>query len=334
MKNIILYIVFFLLFAKVSSGQTPDSNDNNIKLFTNEAIVASYNNDLTDAQYKRLFNRIVGLINQTGTVELGYSNFFVVPRFQILEKSSSNAGIERIYTIECELMIQIMRTAFGVSDKRKGLSIFKSYTKKIFGSGDNFADATNNAISTIKSNDNEIIKFFSQSKSSIQEYYKLHCDEVIDEANLARDLSQYSKALSLYFSIPYGAPCYNDAKDQSGEVFNKFSAEDCKMRLLLIKTYVARALKSDDPIDSINYYYHKALEMIENLDPSTPSTKNCIAEITKEVAKIENRFSENEKRNWEFITKTITEKSEIEKIKARNIKKISQTYQPTYIITE
>jgi hypothetical protein len=330
MQKITAILTIILFLAKTSTAQGSEISDN-IKLFINQKMVADYNPHLSYTLQNRLYNKITGLINQTGVVEIGYSNFLVIPVWDIQSNTMSDAGITKNYNAKCELTLHIMRQSYNENEDEANAAIFNSFSKSFTGSSSsNDKDAISNAISSISNNDADIISFLNSSKIFIADYFRKNCRAIIAEAGHANTLNQYAKAISLYFSVPQNAPCYQEAKTLSINVYKKFTYEQCNKNLLLIRAYTARAVRTDD---SSGHYYHKALEIIKDLDPSTPATEQCFQVIKQEISKIEQRFSEEQKREWELKKKVVTDTLEIEKIRAGAMKKISESFQSHLIIS-
>ena len=144
-----------MFFSSALFAQTDEGMDA-IKLFVSQYYISLDNKSVLDSnQVERLFRKTQQMVNKNGVAELGYSNFLVTPKFDVLDVSIDQAGISKIYLAECELNMSIQRT----SRNGNGGAVFNSYSKKYTGSGSSRNDAINNALNKISSSDNGLISF-------------------------------------------------------------------------------------------------------------------------------------------------------------------------------
>lgn len=318
MKKNILFI-FCLFASSLLRAQTGDDYSA-IKLFIESDSEAMKKSDLPEKLQTRLYSKITQLINQTGIAEVGYSNFLVIPKFDILSTSVDQAGISSVHLAECELFISVSRRAYA----NEGAASYASFTKKIVGSGLSKDEAISNAISSISPTDNAIVSFFNKAKIKINEYFQANCKDVIAEAEQAYNLNSYAKSIALYFSVPSNAPCYPAARKASIKVYGKFMEDECRKYLVELKALVATIQAKEDATSIAAYT--RALGIIGHLNPSST---DCYAEALKEIEKIESRFNENQKNEWELQKKRSADNAEIQKEIAKGMARISSSYQPT-----
>ncbi len=316
MKKIIIPL-FFCVFALSSAAQEAT---NGVKLYLDVPYLADYVNPTLDVSLQnRLYSKIKMLINQTGIVEYGYSNFLVKPRLDIIDTSSSEAGMSKIYLVRCELFITIERRSYG----KMGGAVFRSYSKKLTGSSLNRNEGLSAAVNSLKADDKDIIAFFSDAKTSINDYYQEHCSEVIAEAAKMEQLGQLGHAVALYFSVPSSAPskCYQTAQDGALMVYAKYINEDCQEKLIGLKANIALALQNNS--DSSAKYYNKALEIMNNL---SPASADCYKEAKACIVKIETRLSDKQKQEWELLKQVLHDDASIKKQTIKAIGKMNQSY--------
>ncbi|HEX6431666.1 MAG TPA: hypothetical protein VF008_28445 [Niastella sp.] len=318
MKN----ILWFLLVTSFCTGrlQAQEAADSNsIKLFVDQEELAKANPEHSYNLRQRLQTRITQLINQTGVAEIGYSNFIVTPRFDVLSTSLDESGIARLYLAECELSITISRRAYG----GHGGAAYQSFSKKLMGSSSKKEDAIANAINSLSYRDNGIVEFFKQAKVKIDKYFKTNCNEIIKEAQQAYDLKEFGKSIALYFSIPSTAPCYEEARNRSIGVYMRFVEDQCDKQLLQLKAVLSVA-KTTDTVSSARYY-KEALEIMKNMNPA--STK-CYSEAKILIEKIENRFDEQQKHEWAEESRKNANEAQVQKEMFRAMGRINSNYQP------
>jgi hypothetical protein len=322
MKKYIPLILF--LFAN-SSDLCAQSNDDYsaIKLFIDQNHINDVNSELNNAALcQRLYTKTMQLINQTGVAEVGYSTFLVTPKMDVLSTSVDQSGISSIYLAECELSITVGR--IGLDNGNSGGATYASFSKKITGSGSTKDAAISNAVNTISSNDQKILEFIKQAKVKIDNYYKTNCNEVLKEAEQASKLQMYSKSIALYFSIPSSAgACYETARAASVGVYRSYLDSKCDSQLIKLKAVVALAITDNGGSSS---HYTEALNIIGRMDPTS---SKCYKEAQIQIEKIEKRFDEQQKREWQLETKRISNTAELQKEMVKAMGKINSSYQPS-----
>jgi hypothetical protein len=293
-----------------------ESSDNNaIKFFLSPKSIYALNSTLPANMPNRLYMKMSQLVNQTGIAEIGYSTFLISPKLDILSASSSNAGVQRIFLAECELTILVQRTS---RSEVSGEAVFNSMSKRITGSGDTKDEAIANALNSLSVRDKEIVEFLTNTKVKIKEYFKVHCKDVLTEAQRARSLKNYEESIALFFSVPTDAPCHNDAVALSEGVFNDYIEDQCETKLISLKGYVALAQNNSS-------YYDSAMSELNAMSPYSPK---CLLEAKSIINKIESRLGEEQKRQYEEMKKERSENADLKKEMYKAMGRISSNYQP------
>ena len=319
MKNYILILIsisFQFLFAQ------NENSYNAIKLYIDKnQIVEDNKSNLTENEINRLYQRISQLVNQAGVTEIGYSNFLVSPTLDIISIKES-PGITKIFLAECELFITIKRTNIDKAEDL-GSATFATFSKKIMGSGFTKEEARSNALSNIRSADDDYRDFFIETKKKIDEYYMLHCNDIMKEAQQALALKNYVKSISLNFSVPTNSPCYAEAYDSAERVYQTYIDDKCEKEILLMKKYAALALKGGANSDN---YYTEIIKIIGNI---SPSSKRCYDAATLIIEKIEKNLTEKQKQDWELKKIYSEDEKAMAKERLKEIQKISENYHPS-----
>lgn len=318
MKNILWFL--FVISCCISRLRAQEDTDvNAIKLFVDQWKLAAANPQLSYKLQQRLQTRVTQLINQTGVAEIGYSNFIVTPRFDVLSTSLDESGIARLYLAECELSITISRRDYGGS----GGATYESFSKKLVGSASGKDEAIANAINNISSHDNGIVEFFKQSKVKIDKYFKTNCKDIIREAQQAYDLKDFGRSIALYFSVPSSAPCYEEARNRSVGVYMRFVEDSCDKQLIQLKALLSVARTADTAASA--RHYNDALAIMMNMNPA--STK-CYSEARIIIDKIEQYFDVQQKHAWEEASKKTANEAQVQKEMFKAMARINGNYQP------
>lgn len=311
------YFIILLFFAGSYNLYAQQNNDlNAIKLFNNPDYVQNENADLPAGTADRLYRKITQLINQTGVAEIGYSTFFIAPKLDVLSVSEDNAGISKVYLADCELYLSINRVT--MNENSIGGATFNSITKKITGSAMNKNEAIVNALNNISPNDPDIIRFLNDSKKKIDAYFKTNCDDVIKQAERALKVDDYKQAISLFFSVPSSAPCYNHALQRSEGVYAKYVEDECNKKIMKLQGFAALA-------QTRSSYYDSAMNVIEDLSPASDACNDQARQI---IAKLEKNLGEQEKQRWDLEKQKLSDKTEVQKEMFKAMAEINKNYQP------
>lgn len=314
MKKLFLLQLIACAFLKLNAQ--PADNYNAIKLFTNLSYVQSQNADLPAALQDRLYRKVTQLINQSGVAEIGYSTFFISPKLDILSTSVNEAGISKVYLADCEFYMSISRVS--LNENLNGGAIFNSFSKKITGSGLNKDDAISNALNNISVNDKSILSFISNSKQKIDAYFKANCEDVMKQAERALVLNDYPQAIALFQSVPASAPCYDRALQRSEGVYTQYVNDECDKKIMKLKTFTALAQTNDT-------YYDSVMNTVANLQPAS---QVCNSEANQIISKIENRLSEEQKKQWELTKQVLSDNAAVKKEMYKAMGEISRNYEP------
>jgi hypothetical protein len=319
---IIVMSTFYSLFAQNTDEYTA------IKLYIDKYQITEDNSkNLTENEINRLYQRTSQLVNQAGITEIGYSNFLVSPILDVISINVDNAGTTKTFLAECELFITIKRTNIN-KGATLGSASFATFSKKIMGSGFTKEEARSNALSNIRTSDEDYRDFFLDTKKKIDEYYILHCNDVIKEAAQALALKQYSRSISLYYSVPSSAPkeCYKKAFDSIQKVYDIYILDECEKQVAKMKTFAALA-ETDE--SKASKYYENIIKIIEDI---SPSAKRCFATAKQVMEKIEKKLDEKQKQEWELRKINASDEKEMEKERIKAMKNINQNYVPPYNI--
>lgn len=290
-----------------------------ISLFV--GLVPDSNRDLDDAQRERLRNRITQCANRTGIVSVGVSNFLLHPQMDVNEVTVVET-MKRMYIAKCEITLAIARTDY----KNFPGQSFGSTSFKVTGSGADSALAINNAIQQIRTDDPAISRFIVSTKARILDYYMTHCDEVVMEARRHYELQQHSLSIGLLFSVPTSAPCYDEARKMSINVYKEFLKDECEQQLLQLRSVLV-ASKAGDRAQR----HAQALKLVSAMNPSA----DCYQEAYGMINKLDAELDEEQRRAWNLQRAIVENEAEVRKEAYRAMAAMSSQADPmtTVIVT-
>lgn len=317
MKALSILIVSLLLCPALIA-QDKDSQEKADKISLFVGLVPGSNKGLNEAQRERLRNKITQCANRTGIVSVGVSNFLLHPQLDVNEVTVVEA-MKRMFVAKCEVVLSIARTDYKDFPGQS----FGSTVIKVTGSGGDSALAVSNAIQQIKTDDPAISKFIIDTKGKILDYYMTHCDEVIMEARRHYELQQHGLSIGLLFSVPTSAPCYDEARKMSINVYKEFLKDECEQQLLQLKSVLV-ASKGENQAQR----HAEALKIVKDMNPAA----ECYQEAYGMINKLEADLDEQQRREWNLQRAIVENDAEVQKEAYKAMAAMSNKTDPMVIV--
>jgi len=286
----LFFLILFIPFRTYGQENKNELTPGKVKIFV--YLMDNTNKELSGNQIDKVRSRLINLVNESGIAEIGYSNFLLYPNVLINDIKLDENGLSKLYVASCDLNLYVARIQPGESG---AAGIYSSYSKQIRGVGATKEAAIQNAINSIKSNDEGIINFIKEAKNKIVQYFTEHCNDVLKEAERLNDLQDYTGAISLFFSIPDGASCYSKAYERSIGVYDHYLTIECNKQMMELKSLITLASnKSDNSFDDL---YNDILEKIEKINP----VASCYGDINALLQSLDNKLSAKQKQDYELL---------------------------------
>jgi hypothetical protein len=255
------------------------------------------------SQLSKMESKITQIVTSTGLASSGYNNNFVIyPVFAIYETNVIEGGMQNITVVTCDLSLFIKQVDNNV--------VFSSISKQLKGSGQNKKTALTNALSKIAINDIEFKTFIKNGKDKIIQYYESKCQDIIWKSESLVKMQDYEQALGLLMTVPEEVSCYNKVQQKSIEAYKAYQKQKCIVQLQEAKTEIA----------SNNYSY--ALNILSQIDPSTP----CFKESQNLVNNAASKIDVEEKKQWDLEMKVYNDDVALEKQRINAIKDVASAY--------
>jgi len=255
------------------------------------------------SQLSKMETKITQIISTTGLAASGYNNNFVIyPKFAIYETNVVEGGMQNITVVTCELSLFIKQIDNNI--------IFSTISKSLKGSGTNKTTAITNAISKIPTNDQQFNVFIETGKSKIIAYYESKCGDIISKSENLVKMQDYEQALGLLMTVPEEVSCYSKVQEKSIEAYKAYQNQICTVQLQEAKTQIA------------SNNYKAALNVLSQIDPSTPCFKESQTLVNDAAAKVD----VEDKKQWDLKMKVYDDKVALEKQRIDAVKDIAVAY--------
>ena len=263
------------------------------------AVQPTYEN-IPDAARANLETKMQRIISGCGLASSEADRFIMTARVDITEKEINTAG----------MIVQRMEITFIVGDVIED-KVYGTTTINAMGIGDTEAKCFIKAFQTIKPNNPELMAFVNNAKDDIASYYTNNCQFIIQDADRMVGMQQYGEAIATLVTIPkVCAECYATCQNKARDIFNIQIEHEGKQ--LIQEARSAWLVKRDYDCAA------KALEMLAKVNPNAPCQRDAnalIADINKQLRKIEAAAAAKAKAEWEFKVKQYEDKMELERQK-------------------
>lgn len=293
-------LILFVIFSSVLTINAQSSDVGKIAL----SIVMPDNVEGMDvSQLSKLQTKITQIVASTGLAANGYNNNFVIyPKFAIYESAVVESGMQDITIITCELTLFIKQVDNNV--------IFSTISKPLKGNGKSKNIAITNSLSKININDSDYKLFIERGKSKIVQYYESKCQDIITKSESLVKMQDYDQALSLLMTVPEEVSCYSKVQEKSIEAYKAFQNQECKVQLQDARTRLA----SND--------YKSALNILSQIDPSTPCFKESQSLVNNVAAKVD----AEDKKQWDLKMKIYDDGATLQRQRINAVKDIAVAY--------
>ena len=123
-------------------------------------------------------------------------------------------------------------------------------------------------------------------------------------------MKDFEQALGLLMTVPEEVNCYNKVQEKSIEAYKAYQNQKCIVQLQDAKTQLAAN------------NYNNALNILSQIDPSTP----CFKESQTLVENAATKVDQEEKKQWQFQMKVYTDNISLQKQRINAIKDIAVAY--------
>lgn len=297
-KNLLIIVAILLAFSNVMAQSSQEVGKIALSVIMPENV-----DGLDISQLSKIETKITQIVSSTGLAASGYNNNFVIyPKFALYETNVVEGGMENITVVTCELSLFIKQVDNNI--------LFTTISKQLKGSGKTKSIAITNAISKIPTNDNDFKVFIETGKSKIIAYYESKCGDIISKSESLVKMQDFEQALGLLMTIPEEVNCYNKVQEKSIEAYKAYQNQKCTVQLQEAKTQIAAN------------NYNDALNLLSQIDPSTP----CFVECQTMVENISAKIKEEEKKQWDFQMKIYNDNVALQSQRINAIKDIAVAY--------
>ncbi len=301
MKHI--YTLFVLLLIGTANAQT-GSSYNFEKVQITVVVPDEEKSGLPPEAMDMLETRLNSMV-----VGSGLGNSGVNPRFVLAPKITV---LTEVVTSSAPAMIlQELEITLFMGDAVRGTLVHrKSFIVK--GVGTNKIKCAIDAFKKFNPEKEEYKLFVTECRQKIIQYYETSCSDMVAEADALIKQGKYEEAIRVCMAVPSEITgCYEKMESKAIEAYKLYSNLNCKQNL--IKAKAAKATSN----------FADAVQYIGLIDP----TSNCAKEAELMIKEMEKKFTEKEKRDWEFALKQYNDNVMLKKLR---IQKSQQMALPSF----
>ena len=245
-------------------------------------------------------NNMQRLLTGCGIANSSNDRFIMTSRIDVIEKEVNSAG----------MIVQRMDVTFIIGDVINE-KIYGTTTINALGIGDNETKSLIKAFQSIKSHNEQLENMIHAAKDKIVAYYTDNCHLVLQDAERMVGMQQYKEAIAILSGVPQVCEaCYTACQTKAVDVYKLLLDHDGK-QLIQNARSVWLVRRDYDCAE-------KALDILAKVNPHAPCQSEAnalIADINKQLRKIEASKAAAAKAQWDFKLKQYEDKMELERQK-------------------
>ena len=263
------------------------------------AVQPDYDNIPEEAR-ANIENSMQRLLTGCGISNSNTDRFIMTARMDIIERGVNSAG----------MIVQRMEITFIIGDVIDE-KIYGTTTVNAMGIGETETKCCIKAFQTIKSNNEALVNLVNTSKDKILTYYTDHCHLVLQDADRMVGMQQYKEAIAILLGVPQACEaCYTACQTKAVDVYKHLINNEGK--LLIQEARSVWLVRRDYDCAE------KALEILAKVNPNAPCQNEVnalIADINKQLRKIEASKAAAAKAQWDFKVQQYEDEMELKRQK-------------------
>ncbi len=240
------------------------------------------------------------IITSCGVANSAADRFIMTARMDVITREVNTAG----------MIVQRMEMTFVIGDVIDE-KIYGTTTINAVGIGATETKCLIKAFQGIKSNNEKLANLVNTAKDKILAYYTDNCHLVLQDAERMVGMQQYNDALAILVGVPQACEaCYTACQTKAVDVYKLLLDHEGKQ--LIQNARSAWLVKRDYDCAE------KALDILAKVNPHAPCQSEAnalIADINKQLRKIEAAKAAAAKAQWDFKLKQYEDKMELERQK-------------------
>jgi hypothetical protein len=240
------------------------------------------------------------IITSCGVANSAADRFIMTAHMDVITKEVNTAG----------MIVQRMEMTFVIGDVIDE-KIYGTTTINAVGIGATETKCLIKDFQGIKSNNEKLANLVNTAKDKILAYYTDNCHLVLQDAERMVGMQQYNDALAILVGVPQACEeCYTACQTKAVDVYKLLIDHEGKQ--LIQNARSAWLVKRDYDCAE------KALDILAKVNPHAPCQSEAnalIADINKQLRKIEAAKAAAAKAQWDFKLKQYEDKMELERQK-------------------
>lgn len=297
MRALFCITASLIILTAPAFSQSQEAADIYLGVFSPEQM-----DGLNESQLGKINTKIEQICSLSG-ISSGYTpeGFAIYPVFEIYEDETVEGGMQNVYSVKAQMTLFI---------KQYNGVLVGSVSKTYSGFGKSKNQAVVNAIQNINPKEPAFKRFMDTSKEKIVDYYRTHCGQMIDKADMFASQEKYDEAIALLMSIPENVSCYSNVLVKVSKLYELIIEQRAQYFYSIAQT----AYASRD--------YERMAFAIAQISPKS----QLYPEAEKLISSMNEKFTAEEKRNWDFKMQQYNDELKLEKQRISAVKEIAKAY--------
>lgn len=249
-----------------------------------------------------LRNKLSAALPASGCSQSDYGSIIISPSTTVSGKQLVEGGMKTITVYDVTLTVSLSNIITGTG--------FNTMSMNLRGEGYSEAEAVISAVNKLSNDDVRLVKFLSESRKKIIDYYKNNRKNILIQAQTLANMQQYDKAIALLASYPANISGYDEVAEAMTNIYNMYMIGIC-----------SQLIQSANGAFAVGKY-DEAIDILNCIDMQSP----CAEEVVALTEKVRREVDAEKQQTIDLYLQEMQTAADMEKRRLRTIENIAVAY--------
>lgn len=249
-----------------------------------------------------LRNKLSAALPASGCSQSDYGSIIICPSTAVSGKQMVEGGMKTITVYDVNLTVSLSNIITGTG--------FNTMSMNLRGEGYSEAEAVISAVNKLSNDDVRLVKFLSESRKKIIDYYKNNRKNILIQAQTLANMQQYDKAIALLASYPANISGYDEVAEAMTNIYNMYMIGIC-----------SQLIQSANGAFAVGKY-DEAIDILNCIDMQSP----CAEEVVALTEKVRREVDAEKQQTIDLYLQEMQTAADMEKRRLRTIENIAVAY--------
>lgn len=267
------------------------------------AVAVPHQQMTTNADVLRMLkNKLSSALPASGCAQADYGGIIISPSTTVTGRQLVEGGMRTIgvYDVNLTLSVSHLITDTG----------FNTMSIDLHGEGYSEREALMSVVNKLSNNDARLVKFFSETRRKIVDYYVGNRKSIVTQARTLANMQRYDEALALLSSYPANISGYDEVAKAMTDIYNMYMRDACSQ--LLQQANGAYAAGN----------YDDAIATLSMIDMQSP----CAGDVRALTEKIRRAVNADKQQAIDLYLQEMRTAADIQKRRIKAVENIAVAY--------